>query len=231
MKVYGNASSTCRVSLAKLICSMKKSLSLPDSPIFPLFLALLISLSPHPASAAFGFRLDGTLNKNEISRAYFEGDFRRILPPLEAWRTSRATKTHEDSIFVYKYLSVIYAADSSTRNKAESYMVQLLKLMPTIELVDMYISDNIEAIFKDVQGKYIKQQLYIRDHNELGQARIDSTINTPKTLPKGATVSASRSTPWIWWTVGGVGLAAVIAGSYFVLHDESQSPSGKAFKL
>ena len=147
-----------------------------------------------PSFASFGFKLDGSLDKPVISKAYFEGDFHRILPPLEAWRTSRAAKTHEDSIFVYKYLSVIYAADSTTRNKAESYMVQLLKLMPTIELVDMYISDNIEAIFKDVQEKFLKQQQYIRNHDELGQVRKDSIADTSKTPPKTAAISERRST-------------------------------------
>jgi hypothetical protein len=61
-------------------------------------------------------------------------------------QTFPASSTREDSIFVFKYLSVIYAADSTTRLKAESYMVQHLRLMPTIELVDLYISDNIHAI-------------------------------------------------------------------------------------
>jgi hypothetical protein len=103
------------------------------------------------AQAAFGFKLDGSLDKDAISHAYFEGDFRRILPPLEAFRASLAKKTKDDSIFVFKYLSVIYAADSSTRPKAESYMVQLVKMKPTIELIDLYISDNIEAIFTGVK--------------------------------------------------------------------------------
>jgi hypothetical protein len=103
--------------------------------------------------------------------------------------------------------------------------------MPTIELVDMYISDNIEAIFKDVQEKYLKQQKYIRNHDELGQARTDSTVRISKIPPKGATLSESHSTHWIWWTVGGVGLAAAVAGSYFIIPDESQSLSEKSFKL
>jgi hypothetical protein len=209
---------------------MKGYFLLPGSLPFPALLAAILFLLPELANGAFGFRLDGSLDKNAISKAYFEGDFHRVLPPLEAWRTSRATKTHDDSIFVYKHLSVIYAADSSTRNKAESYMVQLLKLMPTIELVDMYISDNIEAIFKDVQEKYLSQQKYIRNHDELGQARTDSTAGISKIPPKNTALRERHSTPWIWWTVGGVGLAAAIAGSYFILHDDSQSPSEQSFK-
>jgi len=183
-----------------------------------------------PACAGYGFNLDGTLDKPSISKAYFEGDFHRVLPPLEAWRTSRATKTREDSIFVYKYLSVIYAADSTTRNKAESYMVQLIKLMPTIELVDMYISDNIEAIFKNVQEKYLKQQQYVRHHDELGRTLEDSTGGKPKQEPVLAKEKPRQSSEWVWWTVGGVGVAAAVAGGYYVLHDNPASPTTKSFE-
>jgi hypothetical protein len=185
------------------------------------WVAFFLLLVPVTAGAAFGFQLDGTLDKNAISKAYFEGDFHRILPPLEAWRSSRADKTREDSIFVYKYLSVIYAADSTTRIKAESYMVQLLKLMPTIELVDMYISDNIEAIFKDVQDKFLKQQQYVRNHDELGRPIGDSlpTHNQSQSEP----LRSSRKAQWVWWTVGGVGLAAVATATYFVMNENPGS--------
>jgi len=195
-----------------------------------LFLAIFLLLSPLRASAAFGFQLDGSLDKNAISKSYFEGDFHRILPPLEAWRNSRSPKTREDSIFVYKYLSVIYAADSTTRPRAESYMVQLLKLMPTIELVDMYISDNIEAIFKDVKGKFLDQQQYIRNHDELGRTRQDSATVIAKNDSKTGKLGPAKSNQWIWWTVGGVGLAAAVAGSYYAFHEESSSPTNKSFE-
>ncbi len=114
-----------------------------------LSLVLSYAFFPTAAHAGFGFNIDGTLDKKAISHAYFEGEFSRILPPLETFRQSYPNPSKDDQIFVYKYLSVIYAADSSTRKKAECYMIQLVKLMPTIELIDLYISDNIEAIFKN----------------------------------------------------------------------------------
>lgn len=172
-----------------------------------LFLALV------PSHGSFGFHLDGTLDKKAISLAYFEGDFERILPPLEEYRDSfPASATKDDSIFVYKYLSVIYAADSSTRQKGESCMVQLIKMKPKIELIDMYISDNIKAIFKDVKASYFQQQKYIQEHDVLGNNR---------TGPAGKT--KSRSKQWVWWTAGGVGAGAVAMTLYFVLTPDSKS--------
>ncbi len=187
-----------------------------------------ILLQASSAFCAFGFKLNGTLDKTAISKAYFEGEFNRILPPLEAWRTSRATKTREDSIFVYKYLSVIYAAEPKTQNKAESYMVQLLKLMPTIELVDMYISDNIESIFKDVQGKFLNQQKYVREHDDLGRSLLPVDTTEPK-HNQSHVKETSSSSSWVWWTVGGVGAVAVVAGGYYIMHDDPGS-SVKSFE-
>ena len=166
-----------------------------------------------PTHAAFGFKLDGTLDKNAISHAYFEGEFSRILPPLEMYRQSfPASATKEDSIFVYKYLSVIYAADPSTRNKGESCMVQLIKMKPTIELLDLYISDNIASIFKDVKQNYLHQQKYVREHDMVGNAVQDSSAGAP--LKK-------RSHQWIWWTTGAVGIAAVATTAVVLLQEDA----------
>lgn len=185
---------------------------------------MMISLLASPSFAAFGFKLDGTLDKVAISHAYFEGEFSRVLPPLETYRQSfPETATREDSIFVYKYLSVIYAANPSTRQKAESFMVQLVKLMPTIELIDLYISDNIEAIFKNVKSNFLKQQEYIKDHDLYGQTTKKEGGSDTASQPAK---SKSGSHQWVWWTAGGIGVAAVAVGGYYLV-EQSPSPGSK----
>jgi hypothetical protein len=93
-------------------------------------------------------------------------------------------------------------------------MVQLIKMKPTIELIDLYISDNIEAIFKNVKQSYEQQQKYTRAHDLVGNERKDTTsVTAPKT----------RSTKWIWWTLGGVGTAAIATAAYFALNDDNQA--------
>jgi hypothetical protein len=170
--------------------------------------------------ASFGFNIDGTLDKKAISHAYFEGEFSRILPPLETFRQTYPNPTKDDQIFVYKYLSVIYAADSSSRKKAESCMVQLLKLMPTIELIDLYISDNIESIFRNVKTSYLNQQQYVEEHDVYGHP--SATGNDSVTHPK----PKKESHAWAWWSAGGVSLVAVATTLYFVEFNSS-SPGKK----
>lgn len=172
---------------------------------------LLLLLKSVLHAGNFGFKFDGTLDKEAISQAYFEGDFDRVRFPLEVYRERfPASATREDSIFVYKYLSVIYAADSTTQHKAEYYMVQLIRLVPTIELVDLYISDNIHAIFKNVKKNYLEQQQYLREHDAFGRPLKDSTA------------MARPSRKWIGWTLGGVGTAVLATGAYFLWKEDGK---------
>lgn len=189
---------------------------LVGKPTWAMSCAAFIALMGVESWAAFGFKLDGTLDKDAISHAYFEGEFSRVMPPLEMFRQSfPGNATRDDSIFVYKYLSVIYAADSSTRPKAESFMVQLVKMKPTIELIDLYISDNIQAIFKNVKQSYLEQQKYVREHDFQGNNREGDKIPDAK---------KAKSSQWVWWTLGGVGTAAIATTAYYALNDGDKQP-------
>lgn len=66
-----------------------------NSSIVKCFILGILS-STASCHAAFGFKLDGSLDKPAISKAYFESDFARILPPLEAWRQGIADKTRDN---------------------------------------------------------------------------------------------------------------------------------------
>jgi hypothetical protein len=90
-------------------------------------------------------------------------------------------------------------------------MVQLIKMKPAIELIDLYISDNIAAIFKGVKQNYLHQQKYVREHDILGNEKRDTAaVFTP----------AAQSKKWIWWTLGGVGTAAIATTLYFAVSDK-----------
>lgn len=175
--------------------------------ILPCFFLIYLAL-PFWGFAGFGFNLDGTLDKSVISKAYFEGDFNRILPPLEAWRQGIAdNKTRDDSIFVFKYLSIIYAANPATKEKSKSFMFQLLTLAPTIEILDMYASDEIERMFHTVKKEFKERNQYVNTHDVLGKEKDPSAAKAPE----------NRSSKWVWWTAGGIGLAATAIGAYILL--------------
>ncbi len=179
---------------------------------FGFFVALLkIAI---PTYAIYGYLSNGALDKAAISNDYFEGDFQKVLPPLENYRTNfPQTATKEDSVFVFKYLSVIYCSNPATKAKGESYMVALIRLMPAIELLDLYVSDNIQAIFKNVKADYYAQQEYIQKHDQYGRAKLPIKSKTGK-----------GKSNLVWWTVGGVGVAAAFATTaYFIFEPKPEA--------
>jgi hypothetical protein len=192
-------------------------------PIFlnPMKIGILLCFLAVHGFASFGFHLDGTLDKPTISKAYFEGDFARILPPLEAWRQGLAeNKTRDDSIFVFKYLSVIYAANPSTKDKSRSFMFQLLNLAPTIEILDMYASDEIERTFHTVKQEFKERNAYLSTHDHLGNET--APVAQPQQhAPPPIKTPEEHSSKWVWWTAGGVGLAATAIGAYLLLEPTS----------
>jgi hypothetical protein len=191
-----------------------------------MLVAVALTLFVLPAHAAFGFKLDGTLDKAAISKSYFESDFARIRPPLEAWRLSLAQKTRDDSVFVFKYLSVIYAADSTTKEKSKSFMFQLISLAPAIEIMDLYVSDQIELMFKSVKAQYQERQQYMGRLDLIGKEKENPPV--PSQIPVTARVPEAHSSKWVWWTVGGVGVATIIAGTILALNQDSEKgPSAK----
>ena len=156
--------------------------------------------------APVGIHKDGSLDKETVSNCYFEGEFDKVQEALEYYRKNNPELSKEDQIFIYKYLSVVYATKPEEREKAESYMYQLIKLVPTIDLIDMYISDNIEAIFNKVKERYHRL-------NELSQKRRESAKtdkDPPEKTKKSGTEKSSKK--WIWWAAGGaaVGVAVVV---------------------
>jgi hypothetical protein len=200
-----------------------------------IFLVILILVNT-AAPAVDGLNPDMSLNRAKISKAYFEGDFDTVVEALESFRKVQPNLTREDKIYVYKYLSVIYAAKPETRAKAESFMYQLLKIMPSIELMDLYISDNIEAIFNSVRLRFEQQQHFTgSDSTPAGTngkgrpaASFATDPNTAFPTPakrEGKPVKAEKADgksghAWIWWTAGAVGVA--VAG--FIYFSEFSEP-------
>lgn len=143
--------------------------------------AFLVLASASPGLAVKGINPDGTLDKPTISKAYFEGEFWTVINALEAFRKANKTSTREDSIYTFKYLSVVYAAEPTTRAKAESYMYQLIRMMPTIDLLDLYISDNIQSIFVKVKS----------DFEKVESSKAATTQPTPQSAAQPAQVAAA----------------------------------------
>jgi hypothetical protein len=90
----------------------------------------------------------------KIHEQYLEGDFDHAIRALESQLKSQRPMSHAESVFVFKHLGVMYAAQQSTREKGKHYMQSLIAIEPTAKILDMYASDMIHLIFRNVQEEF-----------------------------------------------------------------------------
>ena len=98
------------------------------------------------------------LNQKDIHAAYNEGDFDKVTALIDGFNKSNKTYSRADSIFIAKHLAVVYSANPQTREKGRYFMYRLLEMMPSAELVDMFVSDEIDRIFDKVRKEFIARQ-------------------------------------------------------------------------
>ena len=94
------------------------------------------------------------LNQVAIHYKYNDGDFPSVIQSIEAYTQGRKSWPRADSVFIAKHLAVVYTANPATRERGKWYMYQLLELVPSAELVDMYVSDEIELIFSRIRKEH-----------------------------------------------------------------------------
>jgi hypothetical protein len=154
-----------------------------------------------------------------VHKLYMEGDFDMAIPLLENNLKDSRQYRHEDSVFIFKHLGVMYAAQYETREKGKYYMHRLLMVEPTAKIMDMYASDMIYMIFKNIQEEFEQNRAQLTLHSVgAGDPRMDST-HSPKTDPSG---NSSTGKKWIW-TGAAVATVAAGVGTYFLLADQKKT--------
>jgi hypothetical protein len=175
-----------------------------------------------PKPAAKGAK--PALDTARVHSLYLDGDFDQAIRLLDNALRGRKPLTHADSVFAFKHLGVMYAATPATREKGRYYMLQLISIEPTARILDMYASDMIYLIFRNVQEEY---------ENKRGKTAVAAPVDTtpaplaaaPKdTLP--APAPAARPAPSrnraLYWVAGGAAITAGAAGLLFILLDNPQ---------
>lgn len=196
---------------------------------------------PAPAAASPG----STLDQKAVHNAYNEGDFEKVTNILEAYTKANQTYPRADSIFIAKHLAVVYSANPQTREKGKYFMYRMLEMMPSAELVDMFVSDEIDRIFEKVRKEFVARQ------KGFG---VDSTqISTPEKPATGSAANAERTAAQpsgpskdyleasgsekgtFWprngmWVAGGVGLAVAATVAFFIATSD-EAPADKTYVI
>jgi hypothetical protein len=103
-------------------------------------------VSPHSAAQS--------LDTAKVRGLYIDGEFQSAIEILEGSLNTTLQLSHTDSVFIFKHLGVMFAADYEKRERGKMYMFQLLMTEPTAKILDMYASDMIYMIFKNIQDEF-----------------------------------------------------------------------------
>jgi hypothetical protein len=139
------------------------------------------------------------LDTTKVHKLYMESEFDEAIASLEGDLKGKRFLGHQDSVFIYKYLGVMYTSKYETRELGKRYMYQLLVMEPTARISDMFASDMIYMIFKNVQDEYFATHPH----------------DVPQ-LPPPHKDPDSSSSHAAWYWAGGVGLAVVVGVAAYV---------------
>jgi hypothetical protein len=154
-----------------------------------------------------------------VHKLYLDGDFDEAIVLLENNLKDTRQYRHEDSVFIFKHLGVMYAAQYETREKGKYFMHRLLMVEPTAKIMDMYASDMIYMIFKNIQEEFEQNRMQLTVSSTAGGGPKPDTTHSPKTDPKE---NSSGGKGWIW---AGAAVATVAAGvgAYFLLTEDPKT--------
>ena len=177
--------------------------------------------SPAAGNAAAPAPLRSGLDTLAVRKLYLEGDFEEAIQNLEAALKSDSPLDHGDSVLIFKYLGVMYAANSETREKGKYYMHQLLSVEPTAKIMDMYASDMIYMIFKNIQDEFESSRLRMdRAQGHLaGNSGQEPVRKDPTKTGLEGSPAPKKSHSTVYW-LGATGVTlAVGAAAWFYLAD------------
>ncbi len=165
---------------------------------------------------------------DKVQNWYYNGHFGEIIQALEEYKRSGQMKTRDDSIFVYKYLGVIYGADSDEQKKGEAYLYSFLRLEPQSDLDDMHLSGPIQDLFDKVRQRFKNDfpEIFAEPKLEKEEKSISIDSVAQAAYVSGA-VEAEKDMEkkrWIWVATGGAATAGVLTAILLVSRNKKNNP-------
>jgi hypothetical protein len=164
-----------------------------------------------------------------VHEAYSNGDFEEVLARIEAYQNRHPRHSLTDSIFIAKHLAVVYASNPQTREKGRYFMFRMLEMNPSADLVDMFISQDLDQTFEKVRKEFLVRQS--RDQKvktpyaptpKATPTIASSTEKIERTQPIPVAEAAPKQSGKTWlWVTGGVAVVAGAVTAYYLTLDRT----------
>lgn len=188
----------------------------------------------NPAFAAIA-----TIDQKAIHHAYNEGDFDAVIKLTNPFTNGNQTFSRADSLFVFKHLAVVYTANPATREKGKFFMYRMLEMLPSAELVEMYVSDDVDRIFDKVRKEFMMRQknfgvdttqIHLPEKQPASRVAAGSTESSSTASESPSARSKSKGVDPVWyWVAGGAVIAGVSIATVMLMQpDEAE---GKTYVI
>lgn len=121
----------------------------------PAFRAAILAAACATAASAGGLAAPkAALDQNRIHGLYHDGEFDKVVRALDGYVKGSCSCAHADSVFAEKHLAVVLAANPATRELGRYHMYRLLDLAPGGDLLDMFVGEEVDAVFDKVRKEH-----------------------------------------------------------------------------
>ncbi len=165
--------------------------------------------------------VSGALPHEKLRLQYNEGNFEEVIRIIQDFQKANSSYSRQDSIVIAKHLSVVYTANPATRELGQKYMHDLLRMMPSAELVDMYVSDEIYRIFDRVRKEFSLRQAADDEISGAPEPKPVSTTQAASEKPSGSIdntpgTSEKNSNAKYYWIAGSAALVTAGVTAYLL---------------
>jgi hypothetical protein len=223
--------------------------------IFHIALLLTVAIQSSFAANRVGQRKPkvATVSENYdamvLKTAYSDGEFEIGIEKGMKWWNQGKDLNHSDSLFISKYLAVMFGADEVTREKSKYFMHKMLTMDTTATVMDLYASDAIYKMFETVKTEFrLNQKPNSQSENQataLSHSNKNDSLNlstqTPgfeastqkngRSVTSMSTMPASKSraekpfltrSQWLW-AAGGTALVGISVVAYMASSETPKS--------
>ncbi|MEO7423700.1 MAG: hypothetical protein ABI036_00845 [Fibrobacteria bacterium] len=100
------------------------------------------------------------MDQQKVHAEYGEGNFENVIQILEGYRAGHGQYRRSDSVYIAKYLGVIYVSNPDSREKGKYWLYKMLQMDPGADLVDLYVGEEVEKVFDKVRSEFVVRRNY-----------------------------------------------------------------------